>query len=105
LPLLDLFHLLVTNERRPGWHLGRTIDRYLLPMARAGGTTLVRAFCRRIQLEVGADRLEDLAIAYWLDRVAQELGTYADRAERPAWLRENVGVVLRALMASGRCGG
>ena len=105
LPLLDLFHLRVTSERRPGWHYGRTILRYLLPMARAGGDELVRAYCQRVQLEPDPDRLEDLAIAYWLDRVAQELGTFADRAGRPAWLRENVGVVLEPLVASGRCGG
>jgi len=41
--------------------------------------------------------LTALVTAYWLDHVAHHLRSYADRAERPAWLGPNVHAVARAV--------
>ena len=95
LPLLDVLGLLVGE--RGSRYFGRTLHDYLLPWARAGGDDLSRDYCRRLDLDVGAAELEALAIAYWLDRAARELETYADRVRRPAWLRANVLDVVPAL--------
>lgn len=98
LPLLDLLHLRHMNEHRPAdldW--GPTLVEHLLPWARAGGDEPARDYCRRIRLEPLPERLEGLVAAYWLDRLAYQLSTYADRAVRPRWLERNVGHVLQAL--------
>jgi Phosphotransferase enzyme family len=101
LPLLDLINLLLTSEvavsRR---RHGRVFREYLLPWARAGGDDTVRAFCRRIGVELREGLLEDLVIAWWLDRHAQQVRTYSDRLQRPAWLRDNVERPFRALVGS-----
>ena len=91
---------MLTAEREPRY-FGRALVEYLLPWARGGGDDLSRAYCERLGLDVGSQRLEALAFAYWLDRAARELETYGDRARRPVWLYENVERVTRAL-ASGR---
>ena len=87
LPLLDLYHLLV--DRAPG-QLGDAITGWLLPEAERGGGPLVRAYCERLGLEPDPPLLRALAAAYWLDHIAHHLRSYADRAERPAWLARNV---------------
>jgi hypothetical protein len=98
LPLLDLFHLLVNEERRRRRvGLGRAIADWLLPSARSGGLPDVRELCRRISLEADPKLLAALAAAYWLDYVARQLELYADRAARPVWMRDNVSLVLRAV--------
>jgi hypothetical protein len=97
LPLLDLLHLLANTERAPrSWSLGRAIVDRLLPMTREGGDELVRSYCRRIGLDPEPGLLTTFAAAYWLSFVGESLGSYADRANRPAWLEENVHAVLRA---------
>jgi len=98
LPLLDLLHLRHTNEQRPAdldW--GPTLVEHLLPWARAGGDEPTREYCRRAGIEPLPERLEALVAAYWLDRVAYQLSTYADRAVRRLWLERNVAHVLEAL--------
>jgi hypothetical protein len=97
LPLLDLLHLDANSERAArSWSLGRAIVERLLPMARGGGDEMVRAYCRRIGIEPEPRLLEAFVAAYWLCYVAWSVGSYADRASRPAWLEENVHAVLRA---------
>jgi aminoglycoside phosphotransferase (APT) family kinase protein len=102
LPLLDLINLLLTSEvavsRRSH---GRVFREYLLPWARAGGDDTVRAFSRRIGVELREGLLEDLVAVWWLDRHAQQVRTYSDRLQRPAWLRENIELPLDALLTSG----
>lgn len=101
LPLLDFLNLLLTIEvARSGRNHGEAFVRYLLPWARAGGDETARAFCSRIGLELRPGLLHDLAAAWWLDRHAQQVGTYSDRGIRRAWLRENVERPLRALVRS-----
>lgn len=102
LPLLDLLHLFLNIEwARRGGHLGEAFAEYLLPWARAGGDELSREYCRRIDLELTRTRLEALTAAYWLDLVADDLRTYADRPLRPGWMEKNVHLVVRALVAGG----
>jgi thiamine kinase-like enzyme len=94
-PVLDLFHLLVNEERRSRrLVLGGVIAGWLLPAARAGGTSEVTEYCQRIGLDVDSGLLTDLALAYWLDYVARQLELYADRAARPVWMRDNVSAIL-----------
>jgi hypothetical protein len=106
LPLLDLFHLqLDARRRRTREYLGVAVVEHLFPWARAGGDELVRSFCRRIGLGIDAERLEMLAIAYWLDRVASDLRTFADRRHRPVWLRQNVDFTADWLARDARASG
>jgi aminoglycoside phosphotransferase (APT) family kinase protein len=98
LPLIDLFHLrlsMVFQRRRQ--YLGDALVEHLLPWARAGGDEVARDYCRRIGLEITPGRLEALAGAYWITRTARELELYADRVERPLWMRHNVEAVVPAL--------
>ena len=101
LPLLDLFNLMLTSEVAvSGRTHGRVFREFLIPWARAGGDETTRRFCGRIGVELREGLLEDLAVAWWLDRHANQVLTYSDRLERPAWLRENVERPLRALVRS-----
>jgi hypothetical protein len=97
LPLLDLFHLMANSERASrSWSLGRAIVEWLIPMSRGGGDEIVRAYCRRTGIDPEPRLLTAFVAAYWLSYVAWSVGSYADRASRPAWLEENVQAVLRA---------
>jgi hypothetical protein len=42
--------------------------------------------------------MEDLVIAYWITRTARELEMYADRVERPLWMKRNVDLVIETLI-------
>lgn len=98
LPLLDLLHLRHMGKYLPAdrdW--GLTVVEHLLPWARAGGDELTRGFCRRLGIEPSSELLEALAVAYWLERLAYQLSTYADRTQRQVWLERNVDEVLRAV--------
>jgi hypothetical protein len=98
LPLIDLLHLRHMNEHRPAdldW--GPTIVEHLLPWARAGGDGPARDYCRRVGIEPSQEHLEALVAAYWLERLAYQVATYADRADRPRWVERNVVQVLNAL--------
>lgn len=98
LPLVDLFHLrLSTVFQRRRQYLGDALVEHLLPWARAGGDEIARTYCRRIGLEIGPAALEALVGAYWITRTARELELYADRVERPLWMRHNVEAVIPAL--------
>jgi aminoglycoside phosphotransferase (APT) family kinase protein len=102
LPVVDLLHLrLSAIFQRRRQYLGTALVEHLLPWARRGGDELVRDYCERTSLELAPARLEDLALAYWLGRTARELELYADRAERPVWLRHNVELVVRELERRG----
>jgi len=100
LPLLDLLHLRHMAKHLPAdrdW--GLTVVQHLLPWARAGADELTRGFCRRLGIEPSPTTLESLVVAYWLERLAYQLATYADRTEREVWLERNVDEVLRAVAA------
>jgi aminoglycoside phosphotransferase (APT) family kinase protein len=98
LPLVDLLHLrLSAIFQRRRQYLGTALIEYLLPWARAGGDAVVADYCERVGVGLTPKRLEAFSLAYWLGRTARELQLYADRAERPVWLRHNVELVLREL--------
>lgn len=100
LPLLDLFHLELTADRTLApaqW--GAAITDRLLPAARAGGSELMRGYCQRTGVDAAPELLVDLTFAYWLERAAIELGSFADRRLRTAWMDENVVRVLDAAAA------
>jgi hypothetical protein len=102
LPVVDLLHLrLSAIFQRRRQYLGTALVEHLLPWARRGGDELVRDYCERTSVKVTPTRLEDLALAYWLGRTARELELYADRSERPVWLRHNVELVVRELERHG----
>jgi Phosphotransferase enzyme family len=100
LPLLDLLHLRHMSDRRPSdldW--GPTLVEHLLPWAQRGSDAATREYCRRVGVEPLPDTLVALVAAYWLDRLAYQLATYADRAARRRWIERNVAFVLRTLAA------
>jgi aminoglycoside phosphotransferase (APT) family kinase protein len=98
LPLLDLLHLRLSAHReKTREYLGTALVRHQLPWAEAGGDKVVDEYCRRVGIEVDGKLLKSIVFAYWLDRVAFELGLSPDRAERPVWMRNNVEVVLDSL--------
>jgi hypothetical protein len=100
LPLLDLFHLELTADRTlAAEHWGAAITDRLLPAARAGGSELVRGYCQRTGVDAAPEFLVDLAFAYWLERAALELSSFADRRMRTAWMEQNVVRVLDAAAA------
>jgi hypothetical protein len=98
LPLLDLLHLRLSEIfQRTHRYLGTTLVEHLLPWARSGGDDVARTYCRRIGIEPSSELLESLVVAYWLTRTARELEMYADRLERPVWMRHNVTLVAKAI--------
>ncbi|MGZ4314570.1 MAG: aminoglycoside phosphotransferase family protein [Gaiellaceae bacterium] len=100
MPLLDLLHLIVSAQApSPPELWGPAVVHRLLPQARAGGDALVREYCARVGLKVTPELLVDLVLAYWLDRLAFELGAYADRRQRHRWVANNVDLVLDAVNA------
>ena len=96
LPLLDLFQLRI-NAEQPHVDLawGPTIVRHLLPQARAGGDALTRTFCARIEIAPTREQLTALVAGYWLDRLAYQLGSYAERRRQPTFIAQNVEAVIR----------
>src|SRR5262245_10004435 len=100
LPLLDLLHLLLSAHREgTREYLGAALVRHQLPWAEAGGDEVVRSYCRRIGIALDSALLRSFVLAYWLDRIAFELRTSPDRAQRPVWMRNNVELVLDRLAA------
>jgi hypothetical protein len=90
-PLHDLLNLrLAVEMHRTGSSFGRGFADWLLPLLRSGGDDAIRSYCSRVGLEPTRPLLTALASAYWLDRVAGQIRTYADRTRRAGWLRENV---------------
>lgn len=101
LPLLDLLHLLLSaHQERTRAYLGQALVDHLMPRLRSGADDVVARYLRRIGLELSPDRLDQLAVAYWLDRMALEVSHFADRARRPVWMRRNVDEVVEALAGS-----
>ena len=100
LPVIDLLHLRLSSVfQRKRQYLGEALVEHLLPWARARADRILDSYCRRIDLTLDSARLEALVKAYWLTRTARELEFYADRLERPVWMRRNVEVVIPALLA------
>ena len=98
LPLLDMFHLIAWGERRyRPLSLGAFCESALWPLAQDGGDQRIRSYCEATGTPRDAETLEALAQAYWLVRAAREVGTFADRAKRPAWMEANVHRPLAAL--------
>jgi hypothetical protein len=98
LPLVDFVHLRHMSQHLPAdrdW--GTTIVEHLLPWARRGGDDVLHRFCERIGIRVTPVLLEAIVAAYWLERLAYQLSTYADRTERPEWMTRNVDLVVGAL--------
>jgi aminoglycoside phosphotransferase (APT) family kinase protein len=98
LPLIDLIHFKLYSQRLGSEDWGPAIVDDLLPWASAGGDEVVRGYCSRVGLELGA-RLPIFVAAHWLDHVAYQLRTYADRRSRRRWVERNVDQVIDALYA------
>jgi len=95
LPLLDLYHFLVSERRRRRrLSLGRSVVEVLVPSVAAGKEPSVREYCAAVGMNPEPSVLVDLALAYWLDFVARDLELYADRARRKPWMQENVYLVV-----------
>jgi aminoglycoside phosphotransferase (APT) family kinase protein len=101
-PLLDLLHLVTAARGHQGEALGPAVVDHLLPWARAGGDEIARSYLHRLGVEASRERLEALALAYWMERVAHQLDLYADRRRQHRWLEANVALVLRRLRAQKR---
>jgi aminoglycoside phosphotransferase (APT) family kinase protein len=102
LPALDLMDLIALS----GWRTrdlsaGTRLTRVLLPAAQHGGGDHMRSYCEATGTPQDQPTLTALAIAYWLDRVARELGSYGDRSGRASWIEANVHAPLRALPVLG----
>jgi hypothetical protein len=98
LPLLDLIHLQhLAQYSLADEDWGPSLVRHLFPWAKSGGDELARAYCSRIGLELRPRLLEDLATAYWLDRVAYTLRTHRQRRTEPRWLARNLDHVVEAI--------
>lgn len=103
LPLVDLLHLLLSARReRTREYLGAALVRHQLPWAEGGGDAVVDSYCRRLGIEVDGALLRQLVLAYWLGRIALELRSAPDRAQRPVWMRNNVELVLDTLARRAR---
>lgn len=99
LPLLDLIHFRHLSEYSASdldW--GPALVTSLLP-AILSGDHIVSEYCRRVGIEPSRRELTAVVAAYWLDRVANQLTSFADRAEQPLWLARNVEFVLERLTA------
>lgn len=91
LPALDLLHLTALSDpRMRRFAHGRRCTEGLWPLARRGGDARLQAYCRATGTPSEPEVLEALVTAYWLNRVARDLRTFADRGERPAWLEANL---------------
>lgn len=98
LPFLDLFHLRLFSEHRPADHRwGGVVTEHLMVRAQSGGDAVMREYGQRIGVRAAPGELEALVIAYWLDRLAYQLTTMADRLVRERWLAENVHRAVRVL--------
>jgi Phosphotransferase enzyme family len=99
-PLHDMLNLRLALElERTGASFGAGFVDWLLPLMRGGGDMAIRSYCSRVGLDPSPWLLSALATAYWLDRVAGQITTYADRERRRGWLRENVVRPAAALLA------
>jgi phosphotransferase family enzyme len=99
LPAIDLLHLVHLADNRPDdldW--GPLLLSRLLPWARAGGGDLIPDYMARLGISATPTELEALVGAYWLQRLAYQLTTYGDRAQRSQWLDRNVDLVAHALL-------
>ena len=107
LPLLDLLHLQATSlSEQSGRQLGSILVDDLLPRARTGGDELIRAYCRRIGVQLGPDELTLVLGAYWLNAIARELvdpdRDPEDATRGQSWRVANVDAVAQTLAPSGR---
>jgi CelD/BcsL family acetyltransferase involved in cellulose biosynthesis len=106
LPLLDLFHLKANASRElTGRDLGTVLVDDLLHEVRAGGSHVVRDYCKRIELDARSETLVDLLKAYWLQAVAHDfLDPDRDphQSARAKWREVNIEQVVEAFCARSR---
>lgn len=98
LPFLDLFHLLTSEAQRPGpYSWGPALVEDLLPWTDGGGDAHARRYGAALGIVVDQPLLRALVTAYWVDWVAYQLTSYAQRSADQRWLQANVERVLDAL--------
>jgi hypothetical protein len=98
LPLLDLFHLLVTSERALApeeW--GSAVLGKFMPFVRSAPSPLTARYLQALGLTVTSRELEALLVAYWLEHTAGQLSQYEAIAQDEAWLANNVDAVAHRL--------
>jgi hypothetical protein len=96
LPVLDLLQLVATQPRYDGRGITSVVVGGLLPWARAGGDDTVRRYGARLGLDLRPALLEDLVLAFWLDRLARQLDKCGDLGGSPRWAGDHVDPVLIA---------
>jgi aminoglycoside phosphotransferase (APT) family kinase protein len=97
LPLAYLLHLVVAARVPRGstaW--GAEVANVL---SHPEPPSLVARHARTVGLPLDPAAHKALVTAYWLDRLATQVATYADRVARPRWLEANIAPVLRAWKA------
>lgn len=101
LPLLDLLHLVATEDPRLRrlTHGDRCTD-HLWPLARAGGDARIESYCDRTGTPRERDVLVALSQAYWLVRVADDVRRFGGRVARLEWIERNLRQPLTVLMAA-----
>jgi hypothetical protein len=100
LPFADLLHLLVAArvpKGSTGWG-----EQVAAELERPDPSPLLDRHAAAIGLPVDPPLRRSLVAAYWLDRLATQLRTYADRVARPRWLAANVDPFVRAWQRSSR---
>jgi len=101
LPAMDFVHLHLLAGPRPDiYQWGPAIAEHLLPVMRAGGDSVTRAYLAKLSIDAKPPTLEALVAAYWLGRVHYHLATYLERRTDPFWIERNVIHVLDALARS-----
>ena len=101
LPLLDLWHLIVSRRARAtGCSMGAAVRRWLLPRDL---TAVERGVVQRLGRDLDPRYVEVSPVLYWLDR----LGPVAARGGWPAggWERSNVVQVLEDIRPSSEVRG
>jgi hypothetical protein len=98
LPALDLLHFHVSRRvPRGSQQWGREVVTELVEDATGDD---LEAYASSIGFRLDEERRRALVLAYWINRLAYQVTTYADRVDRPVWLEQNVDLVLRALQVS-----
>jgi hypothetical protein len=99
LPLLDLFHLLVSAKRmRHGDSWGGCVASWLVPRIERGEVPeAVDAYGEAVGLRFDSRVLRDLLVAYWIRQIHRQVSDFRGLIDLGQWGATNVGPVVLAL--------